>query len=55
MHCIGAPIFNRLGYPVAAIWITGPSIRIKEKEFMAIGKDVKKACLKISKGLGYQG
>ena len=55
MHCIGAPIFNRTGYPIAAIWITGPSIRIKEKEFTAIGKDIKKACLKISKSLGYQG
>jgi len=55
MHCIGAPVFNRTGYPIAAIWITGPSIRIKEKEFTTIGKDVKKACLKISKSLGYQG
>jgi DNA-binding IclR family transcriptional regulator len=55
MHCIGAPVFNRLAYPIAAIWITGPSIRIKEKEFSAIGKDIKKTCLKISKSLGYQG
>ena len=53
MHCIGAPIFNRTGYPIAAIWITGPSIRIKEREFTSIGKAVKKACLKISKSMGY--
>jgi DNA-binding IclR family transcriptional regulator len=53
MHCIGAPIFNRSGYPIAAIWITGPSIRIKEKDFITIGKSVKKACMKISKSMGY--
>ena len=53
MHCLGAPIFNRTGYPIAAIWITGPSIRIKERDFKTIGNAVKKACLKISKSMGY--
>lgn len=53
MHCIGAPIFNRTGYPIAAIWITGPSHRIKENDFAAIGKSVKKACDKISRSFGY--
>jgi len=53
MHCLSAPIFNRNGYPIAAIWITGPSIRIKERDFNSIGKAVKKACMKISKSMGY--
>lgn len=53
MHCIGAPIFNRTGYPIAAIWITGPSYRIKEKDFETIGKSVKKAGDRISKSFGY--
>jgi DNA-binding IclR family transcriptional regulator len=53
MHCVAAPIFNRHGYPVAAIWITGPSFRIKEKNFAEMGKQVSKASLKISKSLGY--
>jgi DNA-binding IclR family transcriptional regulator len=53
MHCIGAPVFNRNGYPIAAIWITGPSIRIHEKDFAKIGEDVKKSALKISRNLGY--
>jgi len=53
MHCVGSPIFNRHGYPVAAIWITGPSFRIKEKNFSEIGLQVKKAGLRISKSLGY--
>ena len=53
MHCIAAPIFNRNGYPLAAIWLTGPSYRIKEKEFVAIGNEVRKAGDRISRGFGY--
>jgi len=55
MHCIGAPIFNRYGYPVAEIWITGPSIRITEKDFPIIGEEVKKHAAYISKSLGFRG
>jgi len=54
MHCISAPIFNRHGYPIAAIWITGPSIRITEKDFPIIGEEVKKHAAYISKSLGYR-
>jgi DNA-binding IclR family transcriptional regulator len=53
MHCVSAPIFNRHGYPVAAIWITGPSYRIKHKDFEKIGIELKKATYRISKSLGY--
>ncbi len=53
MHCISAPIFNRHGYPIAAIWITGPSYRIKEKDFDQIGNEIKKATDRISKSLGF--
>jgi DNA-binding IclR family transcriptional regulator len=53
MHCVGAPIFNRQGYPIAAIWITGPSFRIKEKDFSHIGAKVKNAADRISKSFGY--
>ena len=53
MHCIAAPIFNRHGYPIAAIWLTGPSYRIREKDFKKIGPVVCKAALRISHSLGY--
>lgn len=53
MHCIGAPIFNRRGYPIAAIWITGPSFRIREEDFMKIGEALKVSSTKISKSFGY--
>jgi DNA-binding IclR family transcriptional regulator len=53
MHCIAAPIFNRKGYPVAAIWITGPSNRIRKSDFNSIGQDVRFHADKISKNLGF--
>jgi DNA-binding IclR family transcriptional regulator len=53
MHCIAAPVFNRHGYPIAAIWITGPSIRLPASEFENIGIQVKKHADSISKSLGY--
>ena len=33
VHCVGAPVFDQHGYPVASIWTTGPSDRIPEKSF----------------------
>ena len=53
MHCIAAPIFNRKDYPVAAIWITGPSMRIHESDFDSIGRDVRYHADKVSKKLGF--
>lgn len=52
MHCVAAPVFNRHGYPVAAIWITGPSHRIKESDIGQIAVEVKKTALTISQSLG---
>jgi DNA-binding IclR family transcriptional regulator len=54
MHCVGAPIFNRHGQPFAAIWITGPSIRVLPKAFPGIGANVRRHADSISKSLGYQ-
>lgn len=53
MHCIGAPIFDQHGYPIAAIWITGPSDRIREENFNILGKRVKFYADKISRKFGY--
>ncbi len=54
MHCVAAPVFNRHGYPVAAIWITGPSHRIKESDVAQIAGEVKKTALSISQSLGFR-
>jgi DNA-binding IclR family transcriptional regulator len=53
MHCLGAPVFDQHGYPVAAIWITGPSERIEKKDFERLGNLVKTYALKISNKLGF--
>jgi DNA-binding IclR family transcriptional regulator len=53
-HCIAAPIFDQYGYPVAAIWITGPSSRLPEADFTQIGLRVKAAADSISNVLGHQ-
>lgn len=53
-HCIASPIIDQYGYPVAAIWITGPSSRLPTKDFDQIAEHVKNAALSISNKLGYQ-
>jgi DNA-binding IclR family transcriptional regulator len=53
MHCVGAPIFNQQGYPIAAIWISGPSMRLETSQLDQIGVEVKKYADNISNSLGY--
>jgi DNA-binding IclR family transcriptional regulator len=55
MHCVGAPIFNHKGEPIAAIWIAGPSMRITKKDFKPIGAVVKMHADQISRSYGYLG
>ena len=47
-HCVAAPIFDENGYPIAAIWTTGPSNRLTAKELPEVGKKVKAAADKIA-------
>ncbi len=51
VHCIGAPIFDRYGSPVAAIWTTGPSERLPESSFDVLGPQVKEHADRISQRL----
>jgi DNA-binding IclR family transcriptional regulator len=53
LHCVGAPIFNHRGYPLAAIWVTGPSFRFPESEFERIGRRVVAAAGTISRRFGH--
>lgn len=53
VNCVGAPIFNAHGYPVAAIWITGPANRVDKDKFEIIGKRIRESADIISKRLGY--
>ncbi|TNJ44704.1 IclR family transcriptional regulator [Tamlana fucoidanivorans] len=53
IHCIGAPVFNEYGYPVAALWITAPHGRLPHEDFPIKGNIVAKYALEISTKLGY--
>ncbi len=52
-NCVGVPIFDYQSYPVAAIWLTGPSDRLPEKSFAEIGAYMKKLAKEVSLKLGY--
>ena len=51
VHCIGAPIFDRYGYPVASIWATGPSERLPENLFEQLGRQIREHADRISQRL----
>ncbi|MEN9592970.1 MAG: hypothetical protein RJA21_1444, partial [Gemmatimonadota bacterium] len=51
--CVGAPIFNHRGHPIAAIWVTGPSYRFPESAFDRIGRKVVNAATTISRRFGH--
>ncbi len=55
INCVGAPIFNEHGYPVAAIWITAPHGRLPSKDFDKKGSVVAKYAKEISSKLGFLG
>lgn len=54
LHCVGAPVLNHRGYPIAALWVTGPSFRFPESELPGIGKKVAAAAALISARFGYK-
>lgn len=53
LHCVGAPIFNHRGYPIAAIWVTGPSFRFAAADLPRMGTRVVAAANRISRRFGY--
>jgi len=53
VHCVGAPVRNQHGYPIAAIWITGPRNRIPATSFAALGREVLDHADRISARFGY--
>jgi IclR family KDG regulon transcriptional repressor len=54
-RCVAAPIRNELGHVIAAVSISGPTIRITRKKVLDTFKDqVMDAALEISRQLGFQ-
>ncbi|MEY4484558.1 MAG: Acetate operon repressor [Verrucomicrobiota bacterium] len=51
--CVGAPVFDHRNVPVAAIWISGPSDRMKAAQLRALGSTVQKHARLLSAKLGH--
>jgi DNA-binding IclR family transcriptional regulator len=51
-RCVSAPVFDHHGRPVAAIWVTGPADRFRERDFPTIGRQVVEHANRISQRLG---
>ncbi len=55
IYCVGAPVFDRSGYPIASIWVTGPDVRVKPDMIPKIGGRIREGAARISRRLGYAG
>ncbi|OGV61780.1 MAG: hypothetical protein A2283_23935 [Lentisphaerae bacterium RIFOXYA12_FULL_48_11] len=53
IHCVGAPVFDRSGRMVAAIWISGQEVVLPAGKFKKYGQIVSKHAVMISERLGY--
>jgi DNA-binding IclR family transcriptional regulator len=55
IYCVSSPIFDRNGYPIAAIWVTGPAQHVKPEDIPGIGKHLRDYAGRISARLGFVG
>lgn len=53
VYCVGAPVFDRGGYPVASVWTTGLMMDLDRKRLPEIGASVRAHADRISARLGY--
>ena len=53
IYCIGGTIFDRNGFPVASIWVTGPGKDVPETRYPEIGRVIRTGCDRISRLMGY--
>lgn len=54
VRCVGALIFDSFGRPVAAISISGPTIRVTPERVPELGRLVKRTAEQISQRLGFR-
>ncbi len=52
-HCVGSPILDYRGYPIASLWTVGPSFRLVPELYDQIGPVVKEFAMQISRRFGY--
>jgi len=53
IYCVGATVLDRTGFPVASIWVTGPSMRVTSDMIPGIGAKVREGALRISQRMGF--
>ncbi len=53
IHCVAAAVFGRHGYPVAAVWTTGPADRIRKSDLGAVGELLAARVKVVSARLGH--
>lgn len=51
--CVAAPVFNRMGCPIAAITVTGPLSRMTIREMATDGARVAECAKSVSRRMGY--
>lgn len=54
LHCVGAPVFDAQGQPVAALSISGPDTRMGRERMHALGRELRATALKLTNSLGGQ-
>ncbi|MGA8110317.1 MAG: IclR family transcriptional regulator [Acidobacteriaceae bacterium] len=52
VRCVGAPILNESGYPMAAVSVSGPTSRITQQSVPGIAEHLLRCCREISASLG---
>lgn len=53
VRCLSAPIMNVRGYPIAAVWVTGPASRLSRENCIEYAKRLKHLCDEVSKSIGF--
>lgn len=53
VHCLAAAVRDRSGAGVAAITVTGPAQRLRERDFATVGVQVRDCAARISARLGF--
>ena len=54
VRCVGAPIFDHRGQPIAAISVSGPADRMTDAQLAAIGSALVQGTRQIAQRLGFQ-
>ena len=54
VRCVGAPVFNHRGVPVAAISVSAPVSRMPRRRTGAVGRTLRQTTTEVSRALGWR-